>query len=1477
MPSISKIRFTNLVYENGAKRYLDTTFAFDGENGIILLENGGGKTVFVQAVLQAVLPHAPLADRRVRDTFSLENGPAHIAIEWILSDRPRTYALTAVTLFISKDSLDSYRYVYRYGPGDPHAIENLPFVKETSDGRSRPASREEILEYYREMARASVAARLFDSITEYQNYLEEHFKIIPSEWQKIAVINSAEGNVEGFFAGCRTTSQLVDNLLIPAVEKVMAGNGPQDFVDIFDRQREHFKKHRQLREQIEESRQVEVEIRRYVAVFTEYHETGQQLMAAKQELKAIHQLLSEARDATEAQIAANEAGKLELEVAVNEWDRKLSSFHLAVQREKRDRARKELERLSQTHESLQINYDALASRLQNLEIARLKAAVEDCRLRIDDLNEQLASLDADPDIQELQRRYELNSAGLRYCFLEEESEISRRMENYQQQVEGCDEQIRKLDRELQEYRRRYETLLGKKAHLESAIETGDNDMREIVRHLLANPLTDDIEQEHAKWKARINELEKLKNDNLQEIRRLEEACQKAAQEIPDLRKELERTNNQVSSLQHRIGQIQARQEQILEQLRSRFARGYAWDSLYLKEQLITEQLTAAAERLRRQKEELLLKERQALRIVDLYQQSSFYMADPQLEKWAEDWQGQFSYLMAGTLYVQQAAESLGKDLSWLFERFPFWAVVLICREDEADRLQAKLADQANRMSHPVIVLSREEAARICQGVAETWFDPFKRRVFPAAWKDNLSNEAFRAWKQAVETIGLKTVEERRAREHELQEIEYLLNSVREFLTANPYEDYRHCEMELKEAELKSFELRGAVEEKEKQREVWGQELLNCHRSLTDIEQEYADLSYRMQQASTYFRKKAEREQAVRDLTACEKLLELARADCSRIEEERDRVVERRNQMRRELSLTEEELLRLRREPLFREVEGLAPVDSGKPRSFLEFERKRLSDELQQKQAGRGELNSRINMARQQLDEMQKELGRRRQQCTYPVDEAMRCPPDVDQIMDRIILQLNELKPQLDSLEIEVRAAEELFHREDAALQKDRENFLKRFEEEAVFEEPLPQVEVMLQRERDELETRRRLLKEMREKLDKEKNEIGGLIGKLELKNERYGFLAETIKAAPLPPSFMQDFPYRRTEMVEARLLEIEELQERTAAKRDEVERCGRQVEQFCHNHVREPRLKQMVITGILGRKTYEELLEWQSLMNDRIASIIRVAEDDIRELDSELQQFINHLHIHLVTLARELRMIPRKTRVKIAESWKEVFVVEVPEWDEREGKEELRRYVDWMIEQLEDPRYRDAQGSENRMLMREDMERWLKPQQLLNQVMKQNKIKVKCRKMTADGQLSSTPTSWESSNHWSGGEKWSKNMALFLGILNYMAEKRQAITGKNRTVILDNPFGKASSEHVLDPVFFIAGQLGFQIIALTALAEGKYVRDYFPVVYSCRLRPVAGSDKQIIGFEKEIRSAHFKDEEPVPFTALGERAEEPLL
>lgn len=49
-------------------------------------------------MIQAVLPRKTVAQRKIQETLQLNNAVAHIAVEWILEDQPRRYALTAVSL-----------------------------------------------------------------------------------------------------------------------------------------------------------------------------------------------------------------------------------------------------------------------------------------------------------------------------------------------------------------------------------------------------------------------------------------------------------------------------------------------------------------------------------------------------------------------------------------------------------------------------------------------------------------------------------------------------------------------------------------------------------------------------------------------------------------------------------------------------------------------------------------------------------------------------------------------------------------------------------------------------------------------------------------------------------------------------------------------------------------------------------------------------------------------------------------------------------------------------------------------------------------------------------------------------------------------------------------------------------------------------------------------------------------------------------
>lgn len=215
-----------------------------------------------------------------------------------------------------------------------------------------------------------------------------------------------------------------------------------------------------------------------------------------------------------------------------------------------------------------------------------------------------------------------------------------------------------------------------------------------------------------------------------------------------------------------------------------------------------------------------------------------------------------------------------------------------------------------------------------------------------------------------------------------------------------------------------------------------------------------------------------------------------------------------------------------------------------------------------------------------------------------------------------------------------------------------------------------------------------------------------------------------------------------------------------------------------------------------------------------------------------------------------------------------------------QSTEDMVHHIDWILGELEKDAFLGTNGEEDQGKVRKEIEKWLDSKQLLRIVMKQDVMKVSCRKVTNDNHVTTKRHFWEQTNNWSGGEKWSKNMTLFLGILKYISEKTHHVEqekGRNRAVIMDNPFGKASSDHVLNPVFFIAEQLGFQIVALTAHAEGKFLHDHFPVIYSCRLRSAKNAHTKVMTKERHLHTAYFRDHAPRSLERLGDVEQQELF
>lgn len=1459
MPTISKIRFTNVVYEEGNKRYNDEIFKFDGYNGAILLENGGGKTVFIQTALQAIIPHTNLSDRKIKQTLQLDNYPAHIAIEWILSENPRRYLVTCVSLFLTKDGLGSYRYVYPYQAGDRHGIEDIPFVRKDSN---RPADRGEISDYYQQMVQQYMNAHTFSTIKEFQHHIEEQYHIIANEWDSIVKINSTEGGVEAFFDECKQTNQLFDRLLIPTIEGAIAGHDQNIFADTFEKHRASFKLYKELKEQIEENKAIEEELNRYVLTYEELHEREQAYMQKKQHAKAVHNLIhrQEKECAEELELIQFKLKDLEIE----EQDHIKKVLSLGIQKEQVDfeTLQHELHEYENQFNTVKEDLSDSSNHFYSLKYAELKKDEKEEQDRLQSLKNKLDTLDQEEDIHEIKDRLDENSQELKGYFLHGLEEINNRklelkieMRPIKEQIEQSKIQLKSQGDQLEQTRSSYENNNGKMEHV-------NQQMARIQKKILSNPKQESVKDCIQQWEKRLvfldEQMVQLKNDNKQLAGMITE-CKKQKETIDQQKIEKENARIKLESEIEQIEHTHLKVKEFLGGLRTQWA---AIDSIYLKQDSLTKQIDESIQRLSKERDTFLYKERIAHRFIDDYGTQDLFFADPYIEKQVKQWRNQFNLLETGVQFIQSL-----KDQAT--DHYPFWPITLITTEAEKDQLKLKINNIGKELQFPIIVITIEEARDIVLGESLEM-----TIVTPDHWSRNQDLPFFQEWKQTMKDRAEEATAARIEIERNVNEWNRGQEKLASFLQEYPYGEYQQRKDSLSEL-VQSIQVLN-MNQKEIQMKLseYEEKLSSQIERIGKFEQEYNGFQDKLVDANEFLLLEKEYSDLKKiQVQLAEQIKEFGQRikgfelQISRFEDEKKQLEDQE----RDLEIN---YLRLNEDELYLEVKNFDPKYTNKAKNILKEEREEIRFALRKLSSTRNEIQI-------QLDHTKKELVRISKAMEEiildhgPLFEDMVFPPNGKERIAYFREKIKDLEKAVEEASQQYHVRNERKIKQEKALElafgKFKESFP--YEEPERFTEALSEVDILLQAEKKRLKDQRDYLHREEKRIGKDFESIKAAFHELDRFEEAHHFKGPSVIAAVLSEGEIHDFTYERVAFVQKVTVQLKHGKDKVLKEKEKVDRAKEFFKTFCKNKITNIKMREMARQGIDSKQKYNEVVEFQVNMQKRIQTAIKYNEASIINHDKQLEQFVTHINSHLRTIAGELEIIPKKTKVKVEDSWKEIYKFSIPEWTDDEGKNRIRKHIEWILEQLDSKRYLTAEGTEDYGKVRKEIETWLQSKQLLRAVMNNEIMKVTCRKVTNDNQVTTRSYSWEQSNVWSGGEKWSKNMTLFLGLLNYVAEKQKHIEAnmkRHRVVIMDNPFGKASSDHVLNPVFFIAEQLGFQIIALTAHAEGKFLRDYFPVIYSCRLRKAADSNKQIMTKVKQLHQAYFQDHEPQALERLGE-------
>ncbi|MCT4620321.1 MAG: hypothetical protein N4A62_13130 [Marinisporobacter sp.] len=1342
-------------------------------------------------------------------------------------------------------------------------------MKKSTDGKKRPASKGEINDYYQYMAQKSMNAKTFKTIKDFHEFIEEQFKIIPSEWRNIALINGAEGGVEEFFDGCKTTSQLVDKLLIPVVEEAISENGTEDFVKTFEKQREHFKKHKQLRERINESKQIKEQIDRYVDIYLKYHHINEGFIKKKQYGKALYLYVKDEQKNIDKSISENRKDMEQIEADYKEIERK-ESYYIAKLKEKVDATQLVYENLKEEYDQIKYGYDEKQKELTNLKIGKIKREINETKENIEEYEMQLRRLEEDTDVEELKEKLVESNSKIRGYFIKEEENFKKEKILIEGQIRGNKEQLGEYNKKLQIVSDEKESLLRDKNEKEGQRITIEKNIQALATRMHMNPQQDNIKEQQLKWKEKIGQLEKNIVENHGTIHSIQNEKTILNDQLASYGKEVARLEKDQTLIHERLENINKKHSSLLEKIKEMNNSWNYMNSLYTREDSIIHYIGNKCEYLRNEKENLLLQERIARRFIDDYQKNKYFTPDPLLEEWVKNWKSQFSFVEIGSKYIQRASNVFQLEVEQYMKNYPYWSMTIVVEENEVLKLEKCIHENIEKMTVPIFILREREARSIIEGRQVI----NENIIFPKYWVKNMNQDHFKKWKEELNSKAKEITQKRQDKEYEMDECSHIFNELKKFFIENGYEYYQRLQEEyaiVGEQLYSSYEAIGKI--KKRQGDI-DDTIRQLNKKIMEWKDENNLLNNWVQLAQDYMNGENEKESLASFIYVLQEKINKKVAQIKKLNREIETINAILQDLRDNLRDFEYRMNMLKDDPLYGEVIRAMPKFVESAKVTLEIERQNLKDLLYKTQGSIKSIEGAIKKEEKNKKNLKRNLEIERKQSEYAINEAFIFPSYGEEEIEKLITTINELKPVLKELENKFKNIEDEYNKRELEYTLRKQDFYKKNEELYIFKEPLYKVKDQIQKEKKECIKRKDQNEKIYKRLNEEKMNIDKIINNLQINNGRFSFLIDGVEDIMLGEDTTRDFPYDRKGFIDQLIHELTNLKNELSTAMKEVENHKNIFTNFCNDCIKDPKLKERTIAGVRYKNSYKDMTQWQNKMHENLSRIIKIAEDDMREHDKELEQFIQHLYTYVATVTDELRIIPKNTRIKVEDQWKEIYKFNIPEWNQQEGKEELRKHVDWMIKQLESNQFKNEDGSDKDVDIRKEIEKWLQSKQLLRIILKNNVIKVSCRKVTNDGKVSSAPTTWENSNKWSGGEKWSKNMTLFLGILNYLAEKRQSIIigiKTNRTVIVDNPFGKASSDHVLDPVFFIAEKLGFQLIALTAHTEGKFIRNYFPVVYSCKLRETVNGNSLIIDKEKEIHYAFFKDHDPKALLRLGEQ------
>lgn len=1441
MPRINRIRIINFSYNNDSRHIQDETFNFyGGENALLSLANGGGKSVLVQLMFQPIVPETKIQGRKINAFFRKKRLPAYVLIEWKL-DGAGGYLLTGIGLVSAevsgiedeKNRVKYFTFTSKYTSSNAFDLANIELVKQNGKILEiKPFKEAREMMTDKEKKDPYLFGCFYDDDRDrYRKRLAE-FGIAQDEWKNIiAKINDSEGGLDEIFQKFKNSSQLLDEWIIKTIDKVIYK----------DRTEAH-----RLEEMLQGVVQEVIENERFILekqVLDEFLESyGEQVAGLVELLNGLEEqkrlagqlaaLNNHLTSETTVLQETHEGNQLELVNIKKEQQRidlEERSYTYWLRKDEQSSAASKLAEAEKNSQENEERLEAAKHSGNIMQAAGLSDDLKHKRAVLSGIYEKLAASRSQYDTDERMRNLEYSLRKLAQEISQQlEFEATRLDAEKADQKNGL-QQVKTDASKLGQDLRCFEGEKGRLEQQKKQFEAKERDVLALLklnlnRNLLGELAEKDLEKARLELKKTLDDLQKEGQRLDKEKTSIENKQQEAEQEIQRLQDAKSNEKNAVNALERDITEYEKKEQEIQEIL---YKFGFDFELRFERERLDT-----------------LFNQR--LQNLDHSLEAAIRLRDDSTESL-------FS-LKNGRLHIPEEIVSLLAD-----QDIPYDTGEAYLRNQSPEIRQKLLA--GNPALPYALILARENIERLAQAMSNLTL----RRVIPLIAYEDLGISLLSITDrmvQAGEGISLVCLYEGRVFDNDsLVKLEEELKQRQN----QALEQVKHYSEERKEATAKQAicerfdfkaEHRYLLDKKktacEKQLEtisnrmsVLETEKVNLREALQGLEQTIDALKKSLQEAQTavaMFEAWLEQEQ---DYQSCRRrLIEVSEAitgaegrqselasSLEKLQEEIRRLSLEFDQKKRELRDIQKKCITYQDAPEAEIVEGnLEELESR-----LQSLKATYTGEIEQLETRKNEL---------QLDSLKKE--KELAKLALPQDEYQGVVYD-EGIAEAISSEIGVLEKSSKKWQQETKQATGIASAAETACNIALDEVKK-----LGAEFPLSPEDI-----KGDFQGRHYKLSAQYAKLLQEIEQISKKIGD-------YAKLIDQINAYLKGANVEPEKGFQPEQDIKAQTKKLGECYSGIeAANRTKSDTLRNIYTELKANYRDRNTNINNIFKGLdllwdkvdMDYDDYFYLYERMCQHKDKLRELIKLHENQLSNLERNKKDMIQQSLLQGMRFYEEIEWISDHSKVHLQGRNRPVQMLKIElSLDSSDAASiRMKEYIEVCILKVREET-RQEKSEED---VKKAIAKLMYSRELLNVYLGNSNIPVKVFKIDLNMQNSGLKTWEDAMLENSGGEKFVVYFSVLSALMAYTRSRTLEAAGANEekdssVLVMDNPFGPISSEHLLNPLFEIAKKHRTQLICLSDLKQNS-IMNCFNLIYMLKVRSSAIGSNEYLKFEEHIR------------------------